>query len=235
MRERSSDGGKPRGACCAEGECDAVEKECGGERSEQEVLKRGFGALAGALTEAGEDVGGDGRDLEADEDEQQLDGRGHEQHADGTEEDEGEVLAHIAGFRTHRIDGSQQSDEHGTADQQMKEDAEGIGLQDAEVGGAGREAKLPGAGGECRQHGQDAEPSDTLAARGARQERIDQHDEDAGDGEDDLGKDAVDGIDLHVIGPPHRTNGPAGDAAVGWATAGGLLNPCTPPSMARIQ
>ena len=59
---------------CAEDQRDSVEEECGGEGAEQEVLDCRFGALACALAEAGEDVGGDRRDFEADEDQQQFDG-----------------------------------------------------------------------------------------------------------------------------------------------------------------
>ena len=80
-------------------------------------------------------------------------------------------------FGWHGVDGSQQGDEHGAADEQVEEDAEGIGLHDAEVGGAGRKMKLPGAGGKGSQHGEHAEPADGFAAGGARQQRIDQHDE----------------------------------------------------------
>ncbi len=81
----------------------------------------------------------------------------------------------------------------------MEEDAEGIGLHDAEVRGAGREMKLPCAGGEGGDHGEHAEPADRFAVGGARQERIDQHDEDAGDGEDDFGKDTR---ELHLFDLP---------------------------------
>ena len=56
---------------------DAVEQKRGGERSQQEVLQRRFiGALVVAQV-AGQDVAGDGGDLQADEDHDQLVGRHH--------------------------------------------------------------------------------------------------------------------------------------------------------------
>ena len=172
------------------------------------------------------------RDLEADEDEQELDGRGHQQHADSAEEDEGEELTHIMHFRTHGIDRGEQSDEHGTADEQVEEDAEGVGLHDAVVGGAGREVKLPRAGCKGCHHGQDAEPASGFAACGARQQGIDQHDEDAGEGKDDLGEDAC---ELHGYCASPSCDWLERRAAPGWFRAGVLLNECTPRSMARIQ
>ena len=62
----------------------------------RKYLMEDFGAGGLALAEAGQDVGGDGRDLEADEDHQQLDRAGHEHHADGAEEDQREVFAGVA-------------------------------------------------------------------------------------------------------------------------------------------
>ncbi len=97
------------------------------------------------------------------------------------------------------VDRREQRDKNGAADGEMEEDAEGIGLHNAEVGGAGREMKLPGAGGKGRDHGEHAEPADGFAVGGARQHRIDHHDEDAGDGEDDFGKDTG---ELHLFDLP---------------------------------
>ena len=67
-----------------------------------------------------EDVGGDGGDLEADEDHEELDRAGHEHHADGAEEDEGEVLAGVAGVAFEVVERAEQGDENDGADEQWK-------------------------------------------------------------------------------------------------------------------
>ena len=72
-----------------------------------------------------------------------------------------------------------------------------------------------------------------LAACGARQQGIDQHDEDAGEGEDDFGEDAD--ARLHGYWTSPSCDWPERSAAPGWFKAGVLLNECTPRSMARIQ
>ena len=77
-----------RGAGGAEDQGNAVEQKRGGKGAEEEVLDGGFRAAAGLLPVAGEDVRGDGRDFEGDEDHEQLDGAGEQAHADGAEYDE---------------------------------------------------------------------------------------------------------------------------------------------------
>ncbi len=93
--EAGGDGGDAGRAGGSEAEGDAVEEEGRGEAAEEEVLEGGFGGCRAAFAEAGEDVGGDGGDFEADEDHEELDGAGHEHHAGGAEADEGEVLAGV--------------------------------------------------------------------------------------------------------------------------------------------
>src|SRR6202012_1598655 len=95
--EAVSDGVDVGRAGGAEGQCDAIEEESGGEGAEQKVLDGGFGGGGLAFAEAAHDVGGDGGDFEADEDHEELDGAGHEHHADGAEAEEGVVLAGVAG------------------------------------------------------------------------------------------------------------------------------------------
>ena len=56
------------------------------------------------------------------------------------------------GVRRHGVERDEQRSENDAADEDVEEDAEGIGLDDAEVGGAGRELKLPEAGGESGEH-----------------------------------------------------------------------------------
>ena len=103
---------------------------------------RRFRAFGVALAEAGHDVGGDRRDFEADEDQQQLDGGGHEQHADCAEDDQREEFALVVDCALHGVERDEQSDENDAADQDMEEDAEGIGLDQAAVGGSGSERQL---------------------------------------------------------------------------------------------
>ncbi len=71
----------------------AVEEETRGERAEQEILERGLiGALIVAQI-AGQDVAGDGGDLQADEDDDQVVGRGHDGLAGDGEQQQRVVLA----------------------------------------------------------------------------------------------------------------------------------------------
>ena len=72
LGKRGGDVGNIGGAGSAKDQGDAVEKEGGGEGTEQEVLEGRFRTLAVALAKAGQDVGGDGRNFQADEDQQQL-------------------------------------------------------------------------------------------------------------------------------------------------------------------
>ncbi len=67
------------------------------------------------------DVGGDGRDFERDEDQQQLDGGGHEHHADGAELDEGEEFAEAFGLRGDRVEDDEQRGEHDAGDEDVEE------------------------------------------------------------------------------------------------------------------
>ena len=88
-----------------------------------------------AFAEAGHDVGGDGGDLEADEDHEQLDGAGHEHHADCAEEDEGEVLACVGCVAVEVVERAEQRGNDDGADEQVEEDAEGVDLDGAGEGG----------------------------------------------------------------------------------------------------
>ena len=131
-RDAVVDGGDGGGAGCAEAERDAVEEECGGEAAEQEVFERGLGGGGLAFAEARKDVGGDRRDLEADEDHEQLDGAGHEHHAGGAEERERVELAGVrVGRAVEVVERGEQSDEHDGRDEQVEEDGEVIDLDRA--------------------------------------------------------------------------------------------------------
>src|ERR1019366_5246185 len=82
-----------RGAGGAEDQGNAVEQERGGEGSEQKVLDGRFRAASGFLAVPSENVGGDGRDFESNEDHQQFDRRGEQAHPHGAKYDQGVELA----------------------------------------------------------------------------------------------------------------------------------------------
>ncbi len=152
------------GAGGSEGEGDAVEEEGGGEGAEQEVLDGGLGAGGLALAEAGEDVGRDGGDLEADEDHEELDRAGHEHHAGGAEEEEGEVLAGVVGVAFEVVERAEQGDKDDGCDEEVEEDGEGVDLDGAEEGVDGSKAELIPAGEAGGEGAEDGEPAEGLAA-----------------------------------------------------------------------
>src|SRR3569833_2558891 len=84
------DGG---GAGGAEHEGDSVEEECCCEGAQQEVFDSGFRAFAGLLAVTREDVGGDEKDFEFDEDYEEFGGNKEKTQANHTEDQEGVVLA----------------------------------------------------------------------------------------------------------------------------------------------
>src|SRR6201991_4893 len=64
--EAVGDGVEVGGPGCSKGKRDTVEKERGGEGAEQKVFDGRLGAGGLSFAKAAEDIGGDGRDLEAD-------------------------------------------------------------------------------------------------------------------------------------------------------------------------
>src|SRR5262245_58173833 len=108
------DGG---GACGAEDERDAVEKEGGGEGAEEEIFDGGFGALAGLLAVSGEDVGGDGGDFESDEDDEEFGGGSEQTHTDCAEDHESVVLALVMAVFRQGIKREQQGHDDNAADE----------------------------------------------------------------------------------------------------------------------
>src|SRR5216683_2125030 len=183
------DGCRPGGS---EGQGDAVEEEGGGEGAEEEVLDGGLGAGGLALAEAGHDVGGDGGYLEADEDHQQLDGAGHQHHAGGSEEGEGEVLAGVGGVALEVVERAEEGGEDDRGDKDVEETREGVDLDGVVEGVEGAELELVPAGESCCCCAYDGEPAERLAGVGGGQEGLGQHDEDAGEGEDVLGEEGED-------------------------------------------
>ena len=120
---------------------------------------------------------------------QQLDRAGHEHHADGAEEDEGVVLAGVGGVAFEVVERAEQRGDDDGGDEQVEEDAEGVDLDVAAEGGVWAVMKLIVAGEHRRRRSEDGEPAEGLAAGAGLEHRLDEHDEDAGDGEDVLGRE----------------------------------------------
>ena len=204
MGDQGADFVDLRGARSAEDEGHSVEEEAGGEGAEKEVFDGGFGALAGVFAEAGENVGRDGGDFEGDENNQELDRRGHQAHADCAEDHQGEVFAAMVLVGGQGVEGDEQGDEDDSADEDVEEDAEGIGLNGVVEGRAGGQGKLPQAGPEGDQYSKGSEPAEAAAAGDWGESGVEKHDEDAGDREDDFrqdSKDVRDGGQVHFWPP----------------------------------
>ena len=77
----------------AEHQRHAIEKKCRGERAEQEIFNGGFSADRGAAAESSQNIGGDRRNFQGDEDEYQFDGGRHEAHADRAEQNQAVIFA----------------------------------------------------------------------------------------------------------------------------------------------
>ena len=167
----------------------SVEEEGRCEGSKEKVFERGLRPGCLALAEAGHDVGGDGGDLEADEDHQEFDGAGHEHHADGGEEREGEVLACVGGGAFKEVERAQQRDENDGCDEELEEDGEGVHLDGAGEGCDGPESELVQACGPRGERSEDGEPAEGLAGLDGVDYGLGEHDEDADCGEDDLGQE----------------------------------------------
>ena len=194
----------------AEDERDAVEQKCRGEGAEEKVLDGGFGAAAGLFAIAGEDVGGDGGDFEGDEDNQQLDCAGEQAHADRAEDDESVELALVMAVVGQGVEREQKGDENDAADEDVEEDGEGAGFDGAEEAGSLRQRKLPEAGPESEGGSDGSDPAERTARPCGRERGVDQHDGDAGEGEDDLGEDAEDvGNGIHRWALPSWSSGVA--------------------------
>ncbi len=177
------------GAGGAEDHGHAVEEESGGEGAEQEVLERRFGAGGHAPPHPGQHVSGDGGNLQGDEDQDQLDRRRHQRHAHGAEEHQGVILAAADFLEFEVVPGGEDGEGGDDGDDEVEEDAEGVYPHHAEERLALKThlKRRGGEGGEGAEEGEHAE----RAAAGVLVERgLDEHDEHAEEGEDQLRQDA---------------------------------------------
>ena len=117
-------------------------------------------------------------------------GAGHQHGADGAEDGEREHLAKVLGGWADDVDGDEQGDEHDAGDEDVEEGAEGVCLDEAVVGGAGRGLELAKAGEEGSEGAEHGEPADGFAGDGSGQDGLDEHDEHAGQGHEDFRQDA---------------------------------------------
>src|SRR4051794_2672065 len=72
-----------RCSSCSEDERYSIEKESGGKGAEQEVFNCCFRSAAGLFAIAGQHIGGNGRNFECDENDEQFDGPSQQAHPYG--------------------------------------------------------------------------------------------------------------------------------------------------------
>ena len=94
------------------------------------------------------------------------------------------------------VERAEQRDEDDGGDEEMEEDGEGVDLDGAVEGGDGAVASMSGAGTRlatpAASGAEDGEPAEGLAGVAGGEEGLGQHDEDAGDGEDEFGEEGED-------------------------------------------
>ncbi len=116
--------------------------------------------------------------------------RRHEHHADGAELNEREEFAQALSLRCDGVENDEERSQNDAGDEDVEEDAEGVGADDAIVGGAGRQLRLPEAGGQSGERGENGEPAERFAARGFGHHRVSKHHDDAAESEKDFRSDA---------------------------------------------
>ena len=106
--------GRPGGAV---GERDAVDEDGRGEAAEDEVLERRFTRGGPAVIERGEDVEGDGEDLQAEEDDDQVVGRAHQHGPRGRHQGQHVELRARDALPSEVAVGHQRGEQHGRGDE----------------------------------------------------------------------------------------------------------------------
>ena len=173
IEENAADGGQVRRAGAAVDPGDAVEQESSGEGAEQEVFQSRLVVALVVAQVAGQDVGGDGRDLDADEDHDQLIGRGHEALADDGEQNQGVVFASLVVGLAEVIGRHQNDDRADGQDEHAEEGGEAVNLQQAVEGGAGIGGAEHGEA-QRREQGDEGDDGQNALARG-RGDRFQDH------------------------------------------------------------
>ena len=109
------------------------------------------------------------------------------------EAEESEVLACVAGVALEVVERLEEGDEKDCADDVMEENRERVDLDGVGEGvNRNAEGDLIRACDERGDGAGDGDPAQRLAAGGGLEARLGQHDEHAGEGEDELGKECED-------------------------------------------
>ena len=143
-------------------------------------------------TESGQYVGGDGGDLKADEDHHQLDGGGHQGHADDAEQDQGVVLSGADALHGHVFERGENDHRRDRDYEKSEKDAETVHANDVGEGEARRLRHVPG-GEQRAERSYEADVTQRFLTVLFVHQRVEHHYQNAEEGEDDLGQDA------HVI------------------------------------
>ena len=122
----------------------------------------------------------------------------------------------------------------------MEEDAEGIRLHHAVIGCAGGELKLLQARKQRSDNSRYGQPAERLSACGPRHQRLDQHDDNADERENDFGQDAEETLCLvhrfsATLLPVVLIFTATGDVRYGEVRSTLFTSPMTESLMARIQ
>ena len=103
--------------------------------------------------------------------------------------DEGEVLAGVGCVALEVVERAEEGDEDDGGDEDVEEDREGVDLDGSREGAGGAEAELEPAGDAGGDGGEDREPAEGLAGGAGLEDGLGEHDEDAGEGEDEFGEE----------------------------------------------
>ncbi len=186
MRELRGDRVEQRRAEGAVGHGDAEEEEARGEGAEQEVLQRGFRRAQVGPPDAGEHVDRDRHELEAQEEDDEVVGLRHHDHAEQGEQEHDVVLAALDADRFQVVHRHQQREDADDADHDGEEHREPVeheaAAESAAVGGP--EQRGGDRGGAEAEH---AEPAETLAVGAFHEQVGDEHDH-RGCRDDDAGQ-----------------------------------------------
>ncbi len=211
---------------------DAVQEERRGEAAEHEVLQGGLARAHPAAVHAGEHVDRDGEDLEAEEQDDEVLGRGHDDAAGGRQQEEDERLGALEVLPAQVAVGEEAGDDHAHRDHRDQEEGEAVDRVGPAHHGAGARlrqvAPQQHAGEDRAQRGGDrgdGGPADGAAAgqepaEGEQQGRPGHHDEERRERRPgDAG-----GVDASsTVGEQQRAHGwPSSASAPSAVAVGGL-------------
>ena len=178
----------------------AVEKEGGGEAAQQEILERGFVAALIVAQIAGQDVARNGRNLQADEDHDQVVGCGHQALSGDGKQQQRVVFAGL-GVLLRQEPVGRQNGQHADHDHQNAEKGgEAIHHEQAAKRRSADGVRVD-AGAERSREREQAEMPEGVR-RALVDQRIEHHQQGAHHGQNDFGQEAQ-----GVLRVEDRTNG----------------------------